>query len=219
MKKFVITIVILIMGITILWLLNLNRDLNKQLDESTHKTDTVWIDKPFIPKKDYSHYLPPKTVYFYFRDTIEVEKIEYRDNVITVIQKDSTTLEYSDQFLTHYPNNPKLLQLLVEKDNLTLTTFKPNGESVTEEYSINLDRYIYNYQPNNLTYKKTSLLKRFTISPQYTFRPMSNMHDLDLGLKYNTSKFNYEIGLNVNYYPTFKNSIGFDPYVRVYYNF
>lgn len=158
-------------------------------------------------------------VFLYQIDSVPIERIEYVDKVVTIIQKDSTKIEYNELFLTNYPKASKLLQILSNKDKLSITTFNTDCKLITEEYLVNYSRYQYNYLDGKLTYKKTSFLKRFNPVAQYTIRPVHNFHDLDLGLKYNTSKFNYEAGLNINYYPKLRDNLGLDPYLRISYNF
>jgi len=161
----------------------------------------------------------PSMVFLYQIDSVPIERIEYVDRVVTIIQKDSVKVEYNELFLTNYPQAPKLLQILSSRDKLSITTFNTDCKLFTEEYRVNYDRYQYNYLDGKLTHKKTSFLKRFDPVVQYTIRPVHNMHDLDLGLKYNTSKFNYEAGLNFNYYPKLRDNLSLDPYIRVSYSF
>lgn len=219
MKKFLVTLALIIMALTIFWLWNRNSELKKVINNTHGKVDTVRIDKPFKPTLDFQDFQLPKTVFLYRVDSIPVDRVIYKDRIVTIVQKDSTRIEYQDQFLVNYPDKPKFIQLLADKSKLSITTFKTDCTLATEEYQVNFNRYQYNYQDGKLTYKKTPFLKRFNLVPQYTFRPISNMHDLDLGLKYNTSKFNYEVGLNLNYYPSFRSHVGVDPYLRIQYNF
>lgn len=219
MKKFLIRLAMAIMAIVIVIMNCQNRKLRASMNSPVVVTDTIWVDKPFKPKIEYPNFQVPNTVFIYRVDSIPVERIEYRDRIITVVQKDSTRLEYNELFLTNHPKCSKLIQLLNDKNQLSLTTLNIQGEIHTEEYKVDYHRYRYNYVNGNLTYKKLPFYKRFKPVAQYTVRPLHNLHDLDLGLKYNTSKINYEAGLNINYYPGIKPNPGFDPYLRVSYNF
>ena len=136
-----------------------------------------------------------------------------------VYQVDIVSLIPCETNYFHLGILPKLLQILSNRDKLSITTFNTDCKLITEEYSVNYFRYQYNYLDGKLTHKKTSFLKRFNPVAQYTIRPVHNFHDLDLGLKYNTSKFNYEAGLNINYYPKLRDNLGLDPYLRISYNF
>lgn len=207
------------MALTIFWLWNRNSELSHDLKNSSRRVDTVVVNNPFVPKVEFHKIQLPKMVFLYQIDSVPIERIEYVDRVVTIIQKDSTKIEYNELFLTNYPLAPKLLQILSNRDKLSITTFNTDCKLITEEYSVNYFRYQYNYLDSKLTYKKTSFLKRFNPVVQYTLRPVHNFHDLDLGLKYNTSKFNYEAGLNINYYPKLRDNLGLDPYLRISYNF
>lgn len=207
------------MALIILGLLNHISKLRMSIQNSKGKVDTVWVNKPYKPTLDFPNFQIPHQVFVYRVDSVEIERIEYRDKIITLIQKDSTHVEYNDQFLIKYPDNPKLIQLLTKKNKLFITTFNTDCSLTTNEYKVNFSMYQYNYQDGKFSYKKNPFIKRFNLVSQYTFRPISNLHDLDLGLKYNTSKFNYEVGLNINHYPSFRSNVGLDPYLRIQYNF
>lgn len=207
------------MALTIFWLWNRNSELSHDLKNSSSRVDTVVVNNPFVPKVEFHKIQLPRMVFLYRVDSVLIERIEYVDRVVTIIQKDSTKIEYNELFLTNYPQAPKLLQILSGGDKLSITTFNTDCKLTTEEYSVNYSRYQYNYLDGKLTHKKTSFLKRFNPVVQYTLRPVHNFHDLDLGLKYNTSKFNYEAGLNINYYPKLRDNLGLDPYLRISYNF
>ena len=207
------------MALTIFWLWNRNSELSHDLKNSSRRVDTVVVNNPFVPKVEFHKIQLPRMVFLYRVDSVPIERIEYVDRVVTIIQKDSTKIEYNELFLTNYPQAPKLLQILSGGDKLSITIFNTDCKLITEEYSVNYSRYQYNYLDSKLTYKKTSFLKRFNPVVQYTLRPVHNFHDLDLGLKYNTSKFNYEAGLNINYYPKLRDNLGLNPYLRISYNF
>lgn len=219
MKNVILTIAFILMALTIFWMWNRNSELSHDLENINHQPDTVWVNKPFVPKVEFPKIQLPSMVFLYQIDSVPIERIEYVDRVVTIIQKDSVKVEYNELFLTNYPQAPKLLQILSSRDKLSITTFNTDCKLFTEEYQVNYDRYQYNYLDGKLTHKKTSFIKRFDPVVQYTIRPVHNMHDLDLGLKYNTSKFNYEAGFNLNYYPSFRSHIGVDPYLRIQYNF
>lgn len=219
MKNVILTLAFIFMALTIFWLWNQNSELKDDLENIHHQPDTVLINKPFVPKVEFPKMQLPSMVFLYQIDSVPIERIEYVDRVVTIIQKDSVKVEYNELFLTNYPQAPKLLQILSSRDKLSITTFNTDCKLFTEEYRVNYDRYQYNYSDGKLTNKKTSFLKRFDPVVQYTIRPVHNMHDLDLGLKYNTSKFNYEAGLNFNYYPKFRDNLSLDPYIRVSYSF
>lgn len=219
MKNVILTFAFIFMALTIFWLWNRNSELSQDLKNSSRRVDTVVVNNPFVPKVEFHKIQLPRMVFLYRVDSVPIERIEYVDRVVTIIQKDSTKIEYNELFLTNYPKAPKLLQILSNRDKLSITTFNTDCRSATEEYTVNYSRYQYNYLDGKLTYKKTPFLKRFNPVIQYTLRPVHNFHDLDLGLKYNTSKFNYEAGLNINYYPKLRDNLCLDPYLRISYNF
>ena len=93
------------------------------------------------------------------------------------------------------------------------------GNVFSKTYDINTELYSYNYVNNQLSWKRKPFIKRFSPTLGITYRPINSMYDLSLGLKYNTRKINYEVGLNSFYYPKFKSELGLDVYLRISYNF
>lgn len=219
MKNVIVTTAFIFMALTIFWLWNRNYELKKDFENYNHKPDTVWYNKPFNPKPEYPVFNVPSMVFIYQTDTVQIDRVEYVDNIITITKVDSVKVEYNGQFLTNYPDSPKLLQILSDKNKLSVSTFNTDCSLTTQEYYVNYDRYSYNYQNGNLTSKKKSFFQRFKPVAEYTLRPFNNLHDFNLGLKYNTTKFNYEAGLNLNYYPKLNDGVGADLYLRVQYNF
>lgn len=219
MKNVIVTTAFIFMALTILWLWNRNCELKYNFENYTKKPDTVWYNKPFKPEYEYPVFNIPSMVFVYQTDTLSIDRVEYVDNIVTITKVDSVKVEYNGQFLTNYPDSPKLLQILSDKNKLAVSTFNTDCNLTTQEYHVNYDRYSYNYQNGNLTSKKKSFFQRFEPVAEYTLRPFNNLHDFNLGLKYNTTKFNYEAGLNLNYYPKLNDGVGADLYLRVQYNF
>ena len=88
-----------------------------------------------------------------------------------------------------------------------------------KEYSVDILNNSYNYVNNTLTSKKKSFIKKLSPYVEAQYRPFNNLMDLNLGLKYNTRKINYEIGFNTFYYPEFSKSLGADLYLKLNYTF
>ena len=84
------------MALTIFWLWNRNSELRHDLKNSTEQPDTIWVNKPFVPKVEFPKIQLPKMVFLYQIDSVPIERIEYVDRVVTIIQKDSTKIEYNE---------------------------------------------------------------------------------------------------------------------------
>ena len=146
------------MALTIFWLWNRNSELKDGLKNSSHKVDTVWVNKPFTPRVEFQNIQLPKMIFLYQIDSIPIERIEYVDRVITIVQKDSTKIEYNELFLTNYPKSPKLLQILSNRDKLSITTFNTDCELATEE----LSGWKINLQENSFSQKVQSSSSVYT---------------------------------------------------------
>ena len=152
-------------------------------------------------------------------DTIEILNIIYHNDTIKLLYPDSSFISVSPQFLSQFPNSSKLIQFLLTDTDLKLGLLNTDGKLFEKVYSIDTDKYSYNYFEDNMTQKRKSLIKRFSPLTELQWRPFNNLWDLNLGLKYNTSKFNYELGLNLFYYPRIKTNPGTDLYFKLSYQF
>lgn len=182
--------------------------------------DTIYVTK-FVPVGSYkSTFTPTRYIFFSETDTVEVDKIVHTRDTVSVYLKDSTAIDYNVQFLAQYPNASKLIQLLLDSENLSLTFFNAQGTLSTEEYKLNLDKFKYNYQwDEGFSYKKNSFFKNLHPFVEAQVRPINLMLDVNLGLYHKTGKIIYETGLNGFYYPRVKTNPGWDIYFKMRYNF
>lgn len=200
--------------------LSLKVKMNKMRDDDTMpRIDTVYKTKVFQPEKEYKTIQVPKLVVFYPKDTVPVHRIEADLKRIDVNFGFNQLKSYSTQFLAKYPESSKLVQMLLDKNTLTLTELDSQGDISTREYRINPNLYRYNYLGGNMTQSPQKFLKKFRFSSEMMIRPMSNLYDLNLGLGCETSFLYYEIGLNSHWYPSWEKPLGIDPYLRVRYSF
>lgn len=184
------------------------------------KTDTVFINKPIELEPEFKFIEVPYLVTKYLpSDTVKISKVEIKTDTLRLYYQDSTYLNISSLFLTQYPKTDRLLQMLLDNDNLKLNLQNTKGEVYSKEFKINLNSYSYNYVNNKLTSKKVSFYKKFDFFTELTVRPFNNLWDLDLGLEYKTNKFNYTLGLNGFYYPNQKKDFGSDLFLRIRYKF
>ena len=207
---------------TILRLYETNRELNTNLEEATGIVvpDTVYRDKPFVPLKNFRNTQLPKTVTVYKSlPTIPISRFVVHTDTVTIYLRDSSKISYSDKFLTQYTRYPKILQLELNDDNLSMELFSTTGTVCQQKYKLNTSKYQYLFDGDILTYKKKPFIKVLDFSVSYQIRPINNLHDLSLGVKYNTSKFNYILGITGFYYPNFKKVPGWDIFFKVEYNF
>lgn len=220
-KKTLLTVIALLaiaLGTCIYFLTNVR---NVQIPDGTEqeKPDTVYLTK-FVPVKpfDYS-YIPTKYFFFTETDTLEIEKIKVIHDTVTVYTKDSTQINYNSQFLTQYPSASKLVQLLLDDENLSLSLLNTNGHLSTQEFKLDLDKFKYNYQPLGMTYEKINFFKRLHPFVEAQVRPMNLLLDANLGIYHETGKIKYEFGLNGFYYPKLQKLPGWDLYFKLRYDF
>jgi hypothetical protein len=182
-------------------------------------SDTVYVKKYYTPEKEYQLVKVPQLVTFYLTDTLTRAELKVVRDTIEIHYPDSTFLNVSKYYLTQYPQNDKLIQMLLGGDKMNLTLLNINGEIFQEDYSLDFEKYSYNYLNNELTFKKKNFLKRFHPFVEITARPIHNNYDLGLGLNYKTGGFNYELGLNGYYYHLNSKPWNYDVFLRVRYEF
>ena len=179
------------------------------------KTDTTYSKKPFKPIPQYKFIQVPKLVMFFNDPEVRIDTV-YVDSSKVHYRLPTGSIEFNHQFLLKYQNSQKLVQITTNKNTLSLTQLDKNGLIHTDKFTnFYPEVNSYNYQDGVLTYKRKPFLQRFNIDIDVTVRPIINMYDLNLGLKYKTRKTYYEIGLNSYFYPTVDPKFGYTPYLRV----
>lgn len=221
-KRVIITLGFILLAFLVFRLYETNRELKSEIKTfmDIDYPDTVYRDKPYVPTKSFKYTDKPKVVTIYKTlPSVNIDKVVYHTDTIKLYLKDSTTISYTDKFLSFYPESPKLLQLELNDKNLDIDLFSIQGEVTRLNYKINTNKYRYLFDGVKLTHEKKPFIKRFNISLSYQIRPINNLHDLEFGIKYNTSKFNYVTGINGFYYPTLKKNPGWDIFFKVEYTF
>lgn len=155
----------------------------------------VEISKPSTPKGQIK--IISDTIHYYSRDTI---------------------ILYNPRFLNLYPESDKLIQLLLDKNNLKLNLLSNNGLEYSKTYPLDLSKYEYNYSNNSMTIRNIPFKDKIKPYTELTYRPFHNLWDIDLGVKYNTSRINYKVGVNFYYYHSY-NSLGADLFIKFSYQF
>lgn len=212
MKKVVIFILGFVLGGILTWILFNNPKPSMNI---IHDTDTIRVSKIKIIDP-YPNILNPHLIEI--SDTIpSYGQIKIIRDTIHYVSRD-TIIIYSPRFLDLYPESDKLIQLLISQNELKLNLLNNQGMNYSKSYSLDLTKYQYNYFQNDMTYKKISFKDKLNPYTELTYRPFHNFLDLDLGIKYNTSRVNYKAGVNFYYYNSL-NSIGADLFIKFSYQF
>lgn len=225
MKKILTSkyILIAILVVVCLFQLSVIRDLKNQSHTTSDlgliEPETVYVDKPIKVFEMYANKQNPKKVKVHKPDTVRIPYPEVKLERDTIILfNNENYLGINKNYLTQYPTADKILGFNLTKTSLALQLLSIDGLTKQTEYGINLDKYNYRYSDKQLTFKPKPLV---TISPdlEYSFRPTNNLHDLDLGLVFKTTRFKYKLGINAFYYPKWEISPGYDFKVGIKYNF
>lgn len=195
-----------------------NKVLRHQIQGLEGKVpDTTYVDRPIKVPGPLEIREIPREVIKYVDRTIQVDSIVYRDSlrVITVYVPEESPINYSDKFLTNFPEAPKLLFADFNHKQVALGLLTPTGNSLEQRYSLNFNRYEYRYVEGNLYSNQRNFFQRLKFVGEYQIRPFNNFHDLNLGIKHNTGFIKTEIGINGHYYKLPNYKFGYGPYLKL----
>lgn len=157
MKKIII-LIFLIIGISIGILSTRYYFLSRYDFQSSsepqieYKTIRVEVPNPYPVPKPYPVDSPPKIIKKFITDSSLLDSlklvIENQNIVITGL---SDSLSIHQNYLKQFPSNPKLIELLLSKDSLSLALLNIQGQIYQNTYPIFLNHYRYKYTNSGLT--------------------------------------------------------------------
>lgn len=209
-------VILILLGISIYLCFRIYRDEKY----SQEMNNLAIIDTIYLPLENY------KAVESY-PNRVSPKKVEiYRDQVNG--KRDSylllPTIDPNPGPGTPKPITPDLLsdsisQILLKKDLLEITT-KNTLDSTYKirKFKIDMDQYDYNWLNNQLTSKESF---KWDLVPYIkgSYRPFNRFTDLNLGITLETKRLNYNLGLNLFYYPSLQNALGQDIEISITYKF
>lgn len=167
-----ITILIVALVIALACITSEFLKLKNQHPILVHKTDTIYMDKPYPVTKIERDTLIPETCTIYMVDSSQLS--EYRLKIIDdslkysiLVQGLRDSIRISESFLRQYPYNPKLLGIDLFRDSLLLTIMNTDGISHTDKYSLFLQDYNYTWASGKFGYTKTSYPKKRKVFSHY----------------------------------------------------
>lgn len=177
------------------------------------RTSIFANSKQFTPVPSFSQKLLPNKLTYWDTPTVlpnnkaePVEEASHKDSITgTSLPLDLSRYYYRD-FLgdfslpdTWLRSNDSVVQFLISRKNLTLTTFNPAvSKFSTNEYNLDFERYRYNWQPSTgLTREKH---RYFSVQPyiQGRYQPFHNVMNLGAGISFKTRKLDYNLGVHLN---------------------
>lgn len=186
---------------------NLKQEIETLKQTTRMVPDTVFINKPFIPKSLYDQEIEPSRIQIFdnFKNTFAINNDSSKSSSPQVIEKSDS-----------------LVQFLLKKDQLSLSQFnKPTSTYSTREFRIDLENYDYNWYQGHLTQNQKKSLTRLTFKPYAygKYRPVNTLFDIGSGISIKTTRFNYKLGINLFWYPNIQRDPGIDLEFSLSYNF
>ena len=198
----------LLLGITIILCfgyLNQKQEIFKLNAQSKviGKTDTVFVNKPYKPVKEYSTQILPRYVFLYGNTWTEHKVQDYPvDTVNNQVSKEDS-----------------IVQILLSKEDFSISFFRPSTESFfTEKFELNLDNFSYNWVNGRLTQEKVGFKLKLEPYAYVKYRYFNRMTDIGTGISFKTRNIQYKLGLNGFYYPNLQNKLGTDLEFSITYN-
>jgi len=151
MKKLNIVIILVLIGIiAYLWFFKKPEVITHT--ETVYKTDTLYIDKPYPIPVPYPVEVPPHVVTLYEKDTIAINNLKLLlSEKDIIIQGLNSQILISQDFIKQYPSNPKLLELNLSPDSLSLSLLGLDGIPLSKRYPLFLSRHKYKWTIEGLT--------------------------------------------------------------------
>ncbi len=202
--------------------------VNTSNGDTQTKTSIVANKNLFTPVPSFSQkLLPNRIIYWETKSVLPKESLQSK---VDTVKRDTTKLPdlsdfYYRDFLgtTIIPpslsrSNDSVVQFLVNRKNLTITTYNPVANKFsTNEWDLDFDRYKYNWQPSTgLTQEKN---RYFSIQPyiQARYQPIHSVMNLGTGISFKTRKLDYNIGINLNHDKRLNKNLYLDLEVSVIY--
>lgn len=176
--------------------------INTSNGDKQTQTSIIANKKPFIPIPSFNQKILPNQITYWETKTVLPNESERRD---TSKLSDLSGFYYRD-FLgstitppSFLRSNDSVVQFLIDRKNLTLTTYNPTAHKfATDEYKLDLDRFKYNWQPSTgLTRKKNRYL---SVQPYVKtgYQPIHSIFDLGTGISFKTRSLDYNIGISLS---------------------
>lgn len=220
MKKYLPYLIALILGFLWLRQCSVTKSLKSENEILESKSDTIWKTDTLKIPEPYPISVKPEKVIIYKTDTVTrvYKEVKIVKDTILLLSPETNPLKVNKQFLLQYPESSKLVSFDLSHSKLQLDLLSIHGIVSREIYPLDFNRYSYRYSDNQMTVKRRRFLK---IEPElsYSFRPLNNFHDLIFQLKFKTSRFSYNLGINSFLYPKFQQNFGYDAQVGISYNF
>lgn len=232
MKEKIKSLVILILLVLTIYLCFRIFQSGKKFNKAPQSSDSVITDTVYLSAKDYSKVKPysdglvnPNTLMVYsFPVKVKVNGSGTKADTLFADCKESNIADCNTHNnLYRLCTGPLLydsISQIILKNNWLEITTKNTLDSTYKirKFNIDLSKYNYNWTDNQLTYKKKLNLKLLPYI-KGSYRPFNNLTDLNAGISLETRRFNYNLGLNLFYYPNLSNKIGKDLEISITYKF
>ncbi len=181
---------------------NQRREDRQYWEALAFKTDTIIVKAPHVdvhlPK--YPNYVPPKFVLNYLDSSVNYIQVQANDSLVRVIDSlQNRITQINIDFLKRYPEASKLIYAEFRNDSLRLDMLNIQGKINTELYSLNYNRFTYQYRDNQLRSEKLPFKKYQFLSYIYGGYDIAQTTPI-IGLDYSVLRDRYRLSGFSNFY-------------------
>lgn len=181
-------------------------------------TDSLYYKKYWELKKEITEKTPPIQVIKWLDTIVDIDTIYIKGDIVKVVVKDKDTLNINSQFISQYPDNPKLLEFKLGHDELEITTFTKDAKTYTDKYPLYLHDYKYQWYDNSLHHEPTNYKENKTfkwnqlyVNGGYSKTESAGLIGLEYNLNYNRFKLDLDTDITIEENPNllFKAKLGY----------
>ena len=141
----------------IVYLYLFREPLIKTIPLHHYHTDTLRIPDPYPVPVPYFDSVPPRILKIYEKDSLAIDSLKLLlSEKDIIIQGLYSQITISQDFLKQFPKNPKLLELNISSDSLSISTLQISGIPYKYDYPIYLSDFNYKWALDGLTKTKTN---------------------------------------------------------------
>ena len=152
-KSLCILVILISFGLGFYLAYSYLKDNSKPYQEKRYITTFIKVPEPYPVPKPYPVPTKPIEVKTYEKDSSAIDSLKLllseKDIIIQGLK--GSQISVSQDFLKQFPLNPKLLELRLERDSLSVSLLDIQGIPSCNTYPLYLDRYRYKWVYNSLS--------------------------------------------------------------------
>lgn len=193
-------------------ILSYTKKYDELLVNTTTKTDTTILSSSQWDDRLNSLHKPLPTTEVPVKSEMTSNSFVRNNHMSQSPEKDTLT---TTNYIAHNGGS----QVSFSIDDNKLSIHVPELGNQIDTYKINPGLSNYRFYNGVLTSKQKPFYQRLDPYLEFSIRPLNQFYDLSSGVSFETSRFNYKVGLNLSYYPKFSPMVMKDVELKIIYKF